>query len=65
MLSLPGSTPFEVIGLWIVLLIAFLGLAYALFLRKQVLAYDKGTEKMQDVWNGIRLGANAYLNRTR
>ena len=63
MLSLPGATPFEVIGLWIVLLIAFLGLAYALFLRKQVLAYDKGTEKMQDVWNGIRLGANAYLKR--
>ena len=63
MVSLPGATPLEIIGLWIVLLIAFLGLAYALFLRKQVLAYDKGTEKMQDVWNGIRLGANAYLKR--
>ncbi len=63
MISLPGATPFEIIGLWIVLGIAFVGLAYAMFLRKQVLAYDKGTEKMQDVWNGIRLGANAYLKR--
>ncbi|MCE5345061.1 MAG: sodium-translocating pyrophosphatase [Bacteroidales bacterium] len=63
MVSLPGATPFEIVALWIVLLIAFLGLAYAMFLRKQVLAHDKGTEKMQDVWNGIRLGANAYLKR--
>jgi K(+)-stimulated pyrophosphate-energized sodium pump len=38
-------------------------LAYALFLRRQVLACDKGNEKMQDVWDGIRLGANAYLKR--
>jgi K(+)-stimulated pyrophosphate-energized sodium pump len=42
MISLPGATPFEIIGLWIVLGIAFVGLAYAIFLRKQVLAYDKG-----------------------
>ncbi|MGD0341029.1 MAG: sodium-translocating pyrophosphatase [Bacteroidales bacterium] len=63
MLSLPGATPFEIIALWSVLLIAFFGLAYAMFLRKQVMACDKGTEKMQDVWDGIRLGANAYLKR--
>jgi len=63
MVSLPGATPFEIIALWIVLAIAFFGLAYALFLRKQVMACDKGNEKMQDVWDGIRLGANAYLKR--
>jgi K(+)-stimulated pyrophosphate-energized sodium pump len=63
MFSLPGASPFEVIALWSVLLIAFLGLAYAMFLRRQVMACDKGTEKMQDVWDGIRLGANAYLKR--
>jgi K(+)-stimulated pyrophosphate-energized sodium pump len=63
MVSLPGASPFEVVAIWTVLLIAFFGLAYALFLRRQVMACDKGTEKMQDVWDGIRLGANAYLKR--
>jgi len=63
MFSLPGATPFEVIAIWSVLVIAFFGLAYAMFLRRQVMACDKGTEKMQDVWDGIRLGANAYLKR--
>jgi K(+)-stimulated pyrophosphate-energized sodium pump len=63
MLSLPGATPFEVVAIWTVLVIAFFGLAYAMFLRRQVMAHDKGTEKMQDVWDGIRLGANAYLKR--
>ena len=63
MVSLPGATPFEVAAIWTVLVIAFFGLAYAMFLRRQVMASDKGTEKMQDVWDGIRLGANAYLKR--
>lgn len=63
MVSLPGASPFEVVAIWSVLVIAFFGLAYALFLRRQVMACDKGTEKMQDVWDGIRLGANAYLKR--
>jgi K(+)-stimulated pyrophosphate-energized sodium pump len=63
MVSLPGATPFEIVAIWSVLVIAFFGLAYAMFLRRQVMACDKGTEKMQDVWDGIRLGANAYLKR--
>jgi K(+)-stimulated pyrophosphate-energized sodium pump len=63
MFSLPGASSFEVIAIWCVLTIAFFGLAYALFLRKQVMACDKGTAKMQDVWGGISVGANAYLKR--
>jgi K(+)-stimulated pyrophosphate-energized sodium pump len=63
MFSLPGASPFEVIAIWSVLVISFFGLAYAMFLRHQVMRYDKGTEKMQYVWEGIRLGANAYLKR--
>ncbi|MBP9502546.1 MAG: sodium/proton-translocating pyrophosphatase, partial [Candidatus Promineofilum sp.] len=58
-----GLTSFETIATWSVLGIAFLGLLYALFLRKQILAEDKGTEKMQEVWEAIRQGANAYLTR--
>src|SRR5450756_2062295 len=36
---------------------------YALFLRSQIMRKEKGTAKMQEVWNGIRLGADAYLSR--
>ena len=56
-------TSFEVIAVWFVLGVSFLGLIYALFLRRQILAEDKGTEKMQEVWEAIRQGANAYLTR--
>jgi K(+)-stimulated pyrophosphate-energized sodium pump len=63
MFSLPEASSFEVIAIWCVLVIAFFGLAYALFLRRQVMACDKGTAKMQEVWGGISEGANAYLKR--
>jgi K(+)-stimulated pyrophosphate-energized sodium pump len=43
--------------------IAVIGLLYALFLRRQVMREDKGTGKMQEVWNSIRTGADAYLTR--
>jgi len=46
-----------------VLGVAILGLAYAVFLRQQVLREDKGTKEMQDVWGAIKEGADAYLNR--
>ncbi len=55
-------TPAEQIAIWVILGIAILGLAYALFLRNQILREDKGTEKMQEVWGAIRDGAVAYLN---
>src|SRR5659263_468380 len=65
-ITMPGlsnASSFEVISLWCVLFIASLGLGYALLLRKQIMSKDKGTAKMQEVWNAIRIGANAYLSR--
>jgi K(+)-stimulated pyrophosphate-energized sodium pump len=56
-------TLFESVAIWVVLGIAILGLGYALMLRSQILKKDKGTEKMQEVWNAIRSGADAYLGR--
>jgi K(+)-stimulated pyrophosphate-energized sodium pump len=58
-----GLTTFEQIAIWSVLGAAILGLVYAVFLRYQVLKEDKGTPKMQEVWNAIRKGADAYLRR--
>lgn len=56
-------TPFETYALWGVLLVAMLGLVYALWLRNQVLGRDKGTKEMQVVWQAIKTGADAYLRR--
>ena len=63
MSSLSHATTFETVAIWCVLIIAFLGLGYALILRRQVLKYDKGTEKMQEIWGSIKGGADAYLHR--
>ena len=63
---MPGfnnASIFEIISIWGVLCIAFVGLGYAMLLRSQVMKCDKGTEKMQEVWNAIRVGADAYLKR--
>ncbi|MFZ1792999.1 MAG: sodium/proton-translocating pyrophosphatase, partial [Anaerolineae bacterium] len=49
--------------IYLVLLVALLGLGYAQFLRMQVLKEDKGTPEMQKVWNAIKTGAEAYLRR--
>ncbi|MCB9418383.1 MAG: sodium-translocating pyrophosphatase [Ardenticatenaceae bacterium] len=56
-------TTFETIAVWAVLVVAILGLGYALFLRRQIMGESKGTKEMQDVWEAIRQGADAYLNR--
>ena len=58
-----AKTVFEAVSLWVVLGIAFLGLGYALFLRRQVMREDKGTAEMIDVWQSIKIGAEAYLGR--
>jgi K(+)-stimulated pyrophosphate-energized sodium pump len=62
-MTLHGMTPFETYALFGVLGVAILGLAYALFLRNQVLRKDKGTDRMVEVWEAIRQGADAYLTR--
>src|SRR5215216_4705594 len=58
-----GITGFEKTAIWSVFAVAWLGLAYAVFLRSQILREDKGTAKMQEVWNAIKDGANAYLQK--
>lgn len=63
MFNLANATTFEIVAIWCVLLIAFLGLGYALLLRRQIMKYDKGTAKMQEVWGAIKIGADAYLKR--
>jgi K(+)-stimulated pyrophosphate-energized sodium pump len=51
----------EKVCLIAVLIIAVLGLLYALMLMRQVVAADGGTKKMQEIGAAIREGANAYL----
>jgi K(+)-stimulated pyrophosphate-energized sodium pump len=58
-----GLVGFEQIAVVCVLITAFISLAYAWLLRGNVLLKDKGTPKMQEVWNAIRIGANSYLSR--
>jgi K(+)-stimulated pyrophosphate-energized sodium pump len=58
-----GLTAFEAAAIWGVFGVAILGLAYAVFLRSQIMREDKGTPKMQEVWGAIRDGADAYLRR--
>ena len=58
-----GLTQLETIAIWAVFGVAWLGLAYAVFLRSQILREDKGTEKMQEVWGAIKSGADAYLGK--
>ncbi len=57
---LNGFEQFAIIG---VLVVALISLLYAWVLRGTVLKKDKGTEKMQEVWNAVRVGAESYLSR--
>jgi len=61
--SRTGLSNFEQIAIVFVLVAAFISLGYAWLLRGIVLKKDKGTEKMQEIWNAIRIGANSYLTR--
>ena len=56
-----GLNNFEQIAICGVMATAFISLWYAWMLRKVVLKKDKGTAKMQEVWNAIRIGADSYL----
>ena len=57
-----GLNNFEQISIFGIIIVALISLLYAYLLRVSVLKKDKGTEKMQDVWNAIRIGANSYLS---
>jgi K(+)-stimulated pyrophosphate-energized sodium pump len=61
MYQMEGLTTVEAMAIYAVFGIAILGLVYAYFLRWQILKEDKGSAKMQEVWNAIRVGANSYL----
>ncbi|MBI5805667.1 sodium-translocating pyrophosphatase [candidate division TA06 bacterium] len=58
-----GLNNFEQISIVCVLITAVISLVYAWLLRQNVMAKDKGTAKMQEVWNAIRTGADGYLKQ--
>jgi K(+)-stimulated pyrophosphate-energized sodium pump len=58
-----GLSVFEQWAVFGVLITAFVSLLYAWLLRDSVMKKDKGTAKMQEVWNAIRIGAESYLGR--
>jgi K(+)-stimulated pyrophosphate-energized sodium pump len=47
----------------VVAVVALIALAIGFVLRKEVLAADEGTEKMQEIGRAVQEGAIAYLNR--
>ena len=57
-----GLNDFEQIAIVGVLIVAFISLLYAWLLRGKVLKKDKGTDKMQEVWNAFSR-CRRYLNR--
>jgi len=59
--AMHGIAPFEQVMIYIVLVTAFVALAYAYWLARQTFAADKGSKAMQTIWGYIRDGANAYL----
>ncbi len=58
-----GLNGFEQVAIWSVMAIAFISLGYAWLLRGVVMKKDKGTSKMIEVWDAIRVGADSYLSR--
>jgi len=58
-----GLSNFEQIAIIAVLVISCASLFYAWILRRSVLKKDKGTAKMQEVWDAIRVGAEGYLSK--
>jgi K(+)-stimulated pyrophosphate-energized sodium pump len=58
-----GMSGFEQIAIVSVLVVALISLLYAWLLRGTVMKKDKGSKKMQEVWDAIRVGADSYLSR--
>jgi K(+)-stimulated pyrophosphate-energized sodium pump len=61
MFQMENVKTYEEVMVFIVLATAGVALTYALWLRNYIMAADKGTKEMQEVWGHIRDGANAYL----
>lgn len=57
-----GLNNFEQVAILAVVVVAFISLLYAWLLRNKVLKNDKGTPKMQEVWDAVRVGAESYLS---
>ena len=49
----------------IILGISVIGLLFALYLIRDVMKRDTGTEKMQEISNAIKQGAEAFLRRMK
>ncbi|MBM4297163.1 MAG: sodium/proton-translocating pyrophosphatase, partial [Deltaproteobacteria bacterium] len=47
----------------LVIAISCLSLAFAVYLARQVMSKDTGTQKMQDISNAIKEGAEAFMSR--
>ncbi len=60
MIALSGTELTAALG---VLVVSIFGIVYAFIIRSQILAQDKGTARMQEVWGFIKSGANAYLSQ--
>ncbi len=56
-------TAFEQTAVYGVLVVAILSLLYAWWLRRNVMAEDKGSEAMIRIWTAIKDGADAYLTQ--
>lgn len=54
-------TAFETSAIYAVLVVAMLSLVYAYWLFRNVMAEDKGNERMIRIWTAIKDGADAYL----
>jgi len=54
---------FEQTMIWVVMSTALVSLLYAYWLWRDVIRRDKGSPQMQKIWEGIKTGAHAYLNR--
>ena len=48
-----------------VIVVAFISLAYAIWLFSDTIRRDKGTKEMQRVWSAIKEGANADRQHER
>ncbi len=54
---------FDNAALWIILAISLVALAFAAYLRREVLAAPEGTDRMKQIARAIQEGASAYLQR--